>query len=753
MSTGRDPERVTLPAAELGALALALGTAASFTRVFLGWGFLRVLAVPVALAWLVAVAARRLRLHVLVGAGISAATAVVVLTWRFAPGTSALGLPTPDTARTLADAVRASFGGFDRLVAPVPATDGFLVVLAALLWIFVFFADTSAFRYRSPVQAVVPYLAAFMASGVLARDAGRTTALVAFGAGLAVYAVTQRALVVSGRRWLHGESRRGTAAVAGTAAGLVLVALLVGLLVGPRLVDPKDPLVDLRSLGSGGGARTVVSPFVGVRSLIGERSDQVVFTVVADRPSYWRLTALEDYDAARAIWVSRGSYKEVEGDLGIPAPDVPLAPLAQRFRIDGLAGLWLPGAYVPSRLEGDVAVSVDAGSASVITRDRELRSGTTYDLGSAVPVPDMAQLATATARGADLDPADRAATTLSPTVLAAARGQLRRAGAVGPYEEMRVLQDWFRSEFTYDDTVDYRDATDPVAAFVAERRGFCQQFSSTFALLARSLGYPARVAVGFTPGDPVDLTANPVGSAPAADGDAPAPGFVVRGRHAHAWPEVFFDGVGWVAFEPTPGRGNPSAEQYTGVPAEQAPAPEEQAATTTSVAPTTAPADRPAPSTTPPDPGRVEAGDAAPTSTTGDAGTIPWWTWAVLVAVLAATAAAVRVGRRTGRIRRLRNDPRAGRVAAAWSEAVRWAEVAGVAPAPAETPREFARRAASAVPVEGWEELAELETRRRFGTRVPDDAGSDRAEAVAAQVRGTVAEGLSARQKVAALLD
>jgi hypothetical protein len=75
--------------------------------------------------------------------------------------------------------------------------------------------------------------------------------------------------------------------------------------------------------------------------------------------------------------------------------------------------------------------------------------------------------------------------------------------------------------------------------------------------MARSIGLPARVAVGFTGGeaDPTD------------------PGlFHVRGEHAHAWPEVYLAGAGWVSFEPTPGRGMPFAEDYTGVaPAQAAP--------------------------------------------------------------------------------------------------------------------------------------------------------------------------------------
>src|SRR5207253_3253245 len=77
-------------------------------------------------------------------------------------------------------------------------------------------------------------------------------------------------------------------------------------------------------------------------------------------------------------------------------------------------------------------------------------------------------------------------------------------------------------------------------------------FAGTFAAMARAIGLPSRVAVGFTPG------------VLEADGL-----WHITGRQAHAWPEVFVAGYGWVAFEPTPGRGAPGAEAYTGVPAQQ----------------------------------------------------------------------------------------------------------------------------------------------------------------------------------------
>jgi hypothetical protein len=79
------------------------------------------------------------------------------------------------------------------------------------------------------------------------------------------------------------------------------------------------------------------------------------------------------------------------------------------------------------------------------------------------------------------------------------------------------------------------------------KAGFCEQFSSAFAAMARSIGLPTRVAVGFTTG------------APDSSGV-----FHVTSRDAHAWPEVDFAGIGWVRFEPTPGRFDPTPGNYTG---------------------------------------------------------------------------------------------------------------------------------------------------------------------------------------------
>ena len=165
----RRQSQVSRPCAELGVLALALGTAASLNRLFIGWTFLGSLAIPVIGSWLTALAMRRLRVPVLAALAFVDPRRHRVLTLQFAPGTSMVGLPTGRRSMPFVPTSTSRSGGSTGSSPPSDATDGFLVVIAAVLWLFGFFADTAAFRYSSPVQAAVPYAAAFVAIGILAR--------------------------------------------------------------------------------------------------------------------------------------------------------------------------------------------------------------------------------------------------------------------------------------------------------------------------------------------------------------------------------------------------------------------------------------------------------------------------------------------------------------------------------------------------------------------------------------------------------
>jgi hypothetical protein len=100
-----------------------------------------------------------------------------------------------------------------------------------------------------------------------------------------------------------------------------------------------------------------------------------------------------------------------------------------------------------------------------------------------------------------------------------------------------ALQTYFRAttNFTYDIRVAPSRSDDAVWDFLQSKKGYCVHFSTAMAMMARTLGIPARVGVGFLPGE-----SDRNGS------------YIVTGHESHAWPELFFEGYGWVRFEPTP---------------------------------------------------------------------------------------------------------------------------------------------------------------------------------------------------------
>ncbi len=115
------------------------------------------------------------------------------------------------------------------------------------------------------------------------------------------------------------------------------------------------------------------------------------------------------------------------------------------------------------------------------------------------------------------------------------------SGAATPYESAVLLQSFFRDadEFSYDLDAAYGYGYEAMTEFLQKRRGFCQQFAATMAMMARTLGIPSRIVVGFLKPE-------------RKEGDET---YVITSDNVHAWPELYFEGAGWVRFEPTPGVG------------------------------------------------------------------------------------------------------------------------------------------------------------------------------------------------------
>ncbi|QWW19684.1 transglutaminase domain-containing protein [Schaalia sp. 19OD2882] len=142
-----------------------------------------------------------------------------------------------------------------------------------------------------------------------------------------------------------------------------------------------------------------------------------------------------------------------------------------------------------------------------------------------------------------------------PDVIGRTAAEVTR-GASDDLAAAAALEQFFTGGgFTYDESAPYTPGADPedpyqsMEAFLADRHGYCVHFASTFAVMARTLGIPSRVAVGY------------------ASRAASGPWTSVVGRDLHAWPEIHVDGAGWVAFEPTPGGAGWRAETGEDVPA------------------------------------------------------------------------------------------------------------------------------------------------------------------------------------------
>ncbi|RPF22054.1 transglutaminaseTgpA domain-containing protein [Myceligenerans xiligouense] len=134
-------------------------------------------------------------------------------------------------------------------------------------------------------------------------------------------------------------------------------------------------------------------------------------------------------------------------------------------------------------------------------------------------------------------------------------------GARTRYDQAVALQNWLHHEggFTYSPDTAPARTDDATWDFLTDRQGYCVQFSTAFFVMARSLGIPTRIGVGYLPGND-------------DDGDGV---WSVTGQDSHSWPEVWFQGFGWVRFEPTPQVQTGPLPDYANPAAAPGPAPSE----------------------------------------------------------------------------------------------------------------------------------------------------------------------------------
>lgn len=516
------------------------------------------------------------RLPAVLAGPLTVLAVVLVSTWLVFFGATRAGIFDSHTFSVISDALVQARLDFANLRAPVAPTPGFEWLACLGIGFAGLLADTAAFRLGAPFEGVLPAFAVFLFTAGLGTSGGRSAPVALWiVAVLAYFLVVELRLRTQGARWLdtddpppapwraHRDSR--SPALAGGILGLL--AVLCGLLIGPTI--PGATSVALISSASDTGnpanQRTTISPLVSIKAELLSPSDATVFDVASPVPRYWRLTSLDRFDGV--TWSADASYQPVTTSLpSTPGPEASTT-VTQRFHITGLDETWLPAAFRPVALSGLRGASFNQASASLITTS-PTHDGLSYTVTSDVPGFTPAELRTArVTTGADLSlPA-----ALPSSIVGLARQVT--AGDTTPYAKALSLQNYFRANFTYSLSVPASDSTNALVEFLFHTHaGFCQQFAGAYAVMARAVGLPSRVAVGFTPGQ---LGSNGV--------------YHVEALDAHAWPELDLGSYGWVPFEPTPGRGQPGTA-YTGVaPAQANPQAPAAAVSAPAATPVTAP--------------------------------------------------------------------------------------------------------------------------------------------------------------------
>ena len=323
------------------------------------------------------------------------------------------------------------------------------------------------------------------------------------------------------------------AAMVGAVVGLIALVSVVR--DGPTDVVSPSPAADLE----------VVQPVE-------------LFRVNSDAAAYWRLTTLLEYGGEEFL-LPRRSLERIDGEVASgTAGD---RRLRQQVQILSLEGRLVPAAAEPVQAAGstggtEISLSLDRDTSTLVAA-RDLAPGDLFTIVSSMTQPTPDELRAATTEPPDPILVEVAADL--PTVV----GELAvdvASGAATSYDSALTLQNWFRSEFEYRAGAIDGHSADDLGEFLDVREGDAEQFSAAFTLMARTLGLPTRVAVGFTPG--------------VLDQEG---WYSVTDAQSHSWPEVWFDDIGWIPFEPTPGRGVPGAEPATGA----SPVQDERTATST----------------------------------------------------------------------------------------------------------------------------------------------------------------------------
>lgn len=624
-----------------------------------GWWFslcLLVLAVLGSAA--VARAASRKRwLPTLVGAVVL----TLLLTLFFAARTAFLFLiPTFDTWEQFGDLVQSGTRSINGQSVPAEVTVGIMFLLCFGIGAIVVVVDLVAATWHWPAVAGVPLLVILAIPASIGLD-------LSDGFTFALAAVAYLALLRA------GQPLRQTGRSIALGASALVLALVLPLVLPPVEVSEATP-------EGFGGYVAGVNPVLNLGADLRRDLPRTVlsYNTLSGSAHYLRLVSLQNFTAE--TWepdppvIDEQNRPSKVGDPPGLSSDVAVEDETTWVDVNNLGSPWLPVPYPATRVSGLAGNWYWDADALTFTSPDQSSRGENYRVESLEVQPTPTQLenaGTVIPNGYDKY---LALPNGLPAIISDTAEQVT-AGAGSNYEKAVALQEYFRDGgFGYSETAPADEGYDGtgmevLAKFLVARNGYCVHFASAMAVMARTLGIPSRVAVGFLPGTQT--------------------GELVQGRvvyrvttqNVHSWPELYFEGIGWTRFEPTPGRGfvpTYADEATPGVP-------------TPPVAPTPAPSVTPKPSPSasapalPVDPDNPLAPGSPAQGALG-------WLWVGLsllgAALLLLLPAIIRTLQRGTRMRRLaRGSPTAS---TGWRELLQTADDLGVGIDGASTPREAA---------------------------------------------------------------
>ncbi|MFG2677912.1 DUF3488 and DUF4129 domain-containing transglutaminase family protein [Streptomyces sp. NPDC048392] len=527
----------------------------------------------------VGAAARRVPLARPLTIAAQAVVTLMLLTLVFARRQALAGLvPGPRAFQRFADLLQQGGDDIARYAIPAPLeSDGIRLMLVGGVLVIGLLVDTLAVTFRSAAPAGLPLLALYsVAAGLSEGGAGWLWFLLAAAGYLMLLLAEGRDRLARWGRVFGGSPRTPDGgqggAVAPVRAGRRIGAFALGIaLVVPLALPAMDGgLLDGAGTGvgsgtGGGGTISAVNPLVSLRDSLNVDENRQVLSVQTDSEDlsglYLRIVSLDDFDGT--TWKPSKRHITAVPDGTFPTP-AGLGPDVRRTETrtlvsaaDWYAQDWLPMPYPPSGVRVAGNWRYEPVGMTLVGDHGQNTRGLKYEVRSLNVQPTAEQLAAAPRPSAALTREYTELPDSLPEVVSRTARDVT-AGAANPYEQAVRLQEYFaiNGGFEYDTQVKVGSGSEAIARFLKDKQGFCVHFSFAMAVMARSLGIPARVAVGFAPGSP------------QADGSVS-----VGLRDAHAWPEVYFEGVGWTRFEPTPTRGSAPAYTVTDRPGSSVPDP------------------------------------------------------------------------------------------------------------------------------------------------------------------------------------